>query len=148
MGVKVAINDATRDLIIRDALQECRNAGDQEALLSFTRSFRYWALRLDLPDPGSVDDELAEFTEPDLRALRCAIRAGWPVLRTPTGDWRRKGAALLAEAERTPLLASLAAQGRGDLAGAGPPPEAPPELSAVEIRQQPVIKPRPRAAWA
>jgi WD40 repeat protein len=79
-------------------------------MLRTARSFRYWSLRLELNDPGPVDEELAAITEPDVVALRCAIRQGRRALREPLGDWRLKGAALLEQIAAVPALADIAAQ--------------------------------------
>ncbi len=105
--------------LIRDGLQSLRAEGDTEGLLRTARSILYWAERMELADPGPFDQELALFAEPDLQALRCAIRQGEHVLRAPSGDWQTKAMALLAELDKHPILSGIAARGRADLAAAG-----------------------------
>ncbi|MCW2936342.1 MAG: repeat, subgroup [Actinomycetia bacterium] len=112
--------------LIRNGLSILRAAGDTDGLLRTARSILYWAERLELADPGKFDEDLAMFTEPDIKALRCVIRQGENVLRTPSGDWRAKAMALLAAADKYPLLSQIAARGRADLAAAG--------LGAGELR--------------
>ena len=105
--------------LLRDGLRSLREEGDADGLLRTARSVLYWAERLGLADPGAFDEELAMFTEPDIKALRCAIRQGEHVLRAPAGDWQTKAVALLAEVDKHPVLAQVAARGRADLAAAG-----------------------------
>ena len=112
--------------LIRDGLQSLRAEGDTDGLLRTARSILYWAERLELADPGTFDQELAMFAEPDLKALRCAIRQGEHVLRAPAGNWQTKAMALLAEVDKHPILSEIAARGRADLAAAG--------LEAGELR--------------
>jgi WD40 repeat protein len=105
--------------LIRDGLRSLREAGDTDGLLRTARSLLYWAERLELADPGPFDEDLAKFTEPDIKALRCAIRQGGQVLRAPAGDWRAKALALMAEADKHTILSEVTARGRADLAAAG-----------------------------
>jgi WD40 repeat protein len=105
--------------LIRDGLRSLREEGDADGLLRTARSILYWAERLELADPGTFDQELAMFAEPDLKALRCAIRQGEHVLRAPAGNWQTKAMALLAEVDKHPILSEIAARGRTDLAAAG-----------------------------
>jgi len=105
--------------LIRDGLRSLREEGDTGGLLRTARSLLYWAERLELAKPGMFDEELAMFTEPDIKALRCAIRQGEHVLRAPAGDWQTKAMALLAEVDKHPILSEIAARGRADLAAAG-----------------------------
>jgi WD40 repeat protein len=110
------MHQTTRDVIIQTGLIRCRAAGDFDQLLRTARSFRYWSLRLELNDPGPVDEELAAIAEPDVVALRCALRQRRRVLREPLGDWRLKGAVLLEQIEGVPALANMATQARDLLA--------------------------------
>src|SRR5215469_5549213 len=105
--------------LIRDGLRSLREEGDTDGLLRTARSVLYWAERLELANPGMFDEELAMFTEPDIKALRCAIRQGEHVLRAPAGDWQTKAMAVLAETDKHPVLSEIAARGRTDLAAAG-----------------------------
>ena len=105
--------------LIRDGLRSLREEGDADGLLRTARSILYWAERLELADPGTFDQELAMFAEPDLKALRCAIRQGEHVLRAPAGNWQTKAMTLLAEVDKHPILSEIAARGRTDLAAAG-----------------------------
>ena len=112
----------TKDDLIQYGLQICRAAGDLDELLLTARDLRYWARRLELADPGPIDEELALIDEPDIEALRCAIRQAWHLLRAPLGDWRRKGKILLAEVDSRPVLAHLGAQARVFLRNPRPDP--------------------------
>lgn len=112
------MHQTTRDVVIRTGLARCRAAGDFDQLQRTARSFRYWSLRLELNDPGPVDEELAAITEPDVVALRCAIRQGRRVLQELLGDWRLKGAELLDQIDGVPALADMATQARALLATA------------------------------
>jgi len=121
----IDIHQSTRDHIIQTGLALCRSSGDYQQLLRTARSFRYWSLRLELNDPGPIDEELARIAEPDVVALRCAIRQDRRVLREPLGDWHLKGAALLERIGSVPALADMAAEGADLLAGepgVGSPP--------------------------
>src|SRR5690349_2159044 len=105
--------------LLRNGLRNLREEGDADGLLRTARSILYWAERLQLADPGKFDEELAMFTESDIKALRCAIRQGARILRAPAGDWQAKAVALLAEVDKHPILSEVAARGRADLAAAG-----------------------------
>jgi WD40 repeat protein len=104
--------------LLRNGLRSLREEGDADGLLRTARSILYWSERLELAAPGMFDEELAMFTEPDIKALRCAIRQGEHVLRAPAGDWQTKAIALLAEVDKHPILSKIAARGRADLAAA------------------------------
>src|SRR5437868_1551655 len=126
MAADGGAGEPNRVELIRDGLRSLRDAGDTDGLLRTARSLLYWAERLELADSGMFDEELAMFTEPDLKALRCVLRQGGHVLRAPVGDWQVKALALMAEADKHPILSEITARGRADLAAAG--------LAAGELR--------------
>src|SRR5260370_41244480 len=85
------IHESTRDHIIQTGLACCRSAGDYEQLLLTARSFRYWPLRLELNDPGPVEEGLARSTAHDVVALRCAIRQDRRGLHEKRDEWAPLG---------------------------------------------------------
>jgi hypothetical protein len=84
---------------------------DSDVVVRAARLLRYWAERFESGRPGDPDPEqdLAPYPEPDLVALRAAIRQSRHLLG-PLGDWRWTGATLLSRISAVPELAAMAAQ--------------------------------------
>jgi len=105
---------STDEQLGRQWLAWAAKCGDRAEAVRLARSFRYWAKRLDLTDPGDIDGDLAGFDLPDVVALRSRLRQSRHLLQ-PLGTWRSAGASLLLRIRDDPALGGLAAQAADDL---------------------------------
>src|SRR5690348_15244454 len=82
-----------------------------DTVLRAARLLQYWAERFESarPDDPDPEQDLAPYPEPDIVALRTAIRQSRHLLGA-LGDWRWTGATLLSRISAVPELTGMAAQ--------------------------------------